>query len=63
MGGGVFSEADAKEIAKELGDVLWYVSTIAKYTGFNLEDLAKDNIAKLNSRKARGKISGSGDNR
>jgi NTP pyrophosphatase (non-canonical NTP hydrolase) len=62
-GGGKFSDEDAKELAKELGDVLWYVSTITKYIGFNLEELAEDNIAKLNSRKVRGKLSGSGDNR
>lgn len=63
MGGGKFGDEDAKEIAKELGDVLWYVSAIAKYIGVDMEDLAKENIGKLNSRRLRGKISGSGDNR
>lgn len=49
--------------AKELGDVLWFVSTLAAVAGYNLEDIAKMNIEKLESRKQRGTIQGSGDNR
>lgn len=47
----------------ELGDVLWYVSRIADDFGFDLEDVARENICKLKSRTARGKLGGSGDNR
>ncbi len=52
-----------ENIAKELGDVLWYTSSIAMYLGYDLDYIAELNITKLQDRKARGKISGSGDNR
>lgn len=52
-----------KEIAKELGDVLWYAAVLADDLGFSLEEVAQMNLDKLNSRKARGTIEGSGDNR
>lgn len=60
---GVVGELDRLEIAKELGDVLWYISTCAKDLNFTLEDIAAMNIKKLTSRKERGTISGNGDNR
>lgn len=50
-------------IADELGDVLWYCAGIADELGVNLEDVAKNNIKKLQDRLNRGKISGSGDKR
>lgn len=50
-------------IKKELGDVLWYVAMLARDFGFKLDDLGKENIAKLSSRAKRGKIGGDGDNR
>lgn len=51
------------ELAKELGDVLWYISALANDIGFSLESIAKFNLEKLESRVARGKLQGSGDNR
>lgn len=60
---GHFSEEKKTEIAKELGDVLWYISSMAADLGFTLEDIAKANIAKLESRRQRGVIHGNGDNR
>lgn len=54
---------DSVEIAKELGDVLWYVNLAANVMGYTLEDIAKMNISKLDSRMKRGVIGGSGDNR
>jgi len=51
------------EIVKELGDVLWYVASIASEIGYSLESVASANIEKLLSRKQRGTLSGSGDNR
>lgn len=51
------------EIAKEIGDVLWFCATLANDLGFSLNKIAEMNIEKLNSRKLRGCISGSGDNR
>lgn len=55
---------DVKETIKdELGDVLWYVSQLARELDLGLNEIAQANIAKLSSRRARGKISGSGDTR
>ena len=55
---------EAKEgIIKELGDTLWYLATIARYLDVTLDDLARGNIDKLQSRLDRNKLSGSGDNR
>jgi NTP pyrophosphatase (non-canonical NTP hydrolase) len=51
------------EIKKELGDVMWYVASLADDLGITLEDIAKTNLAKLADRNARGVIKGEGDNR
>lgn len=56
-------QADKAEIAKELGDVLWYVAILAEDLGFTLSDVAEMNMEKLSNRKKRGKLRGSGDNR
>lgn len=61
--GGRISEEDKEEITKELGDVLWYVATIARYLEVPFSEVAKINVAKLESRAKRGKLSGDGDNR
>ena len=50
-------------LALELGDVLWYISTLADDLGVTLEEVAKANIEKLQSRMERNKIKGDGDNR
>lgn len=57
------SREDYREIAKELGDVFWYLAELSYYMGFPLEDIALINLDKLESRLQRGKIHGSGDNR
>lgn len=54
---------DLDGIKKELGDVLWYIAVLSKALGFTLEEVAKANIDKLEDRKQRGVIGGSGDNR
>lgn len=60
---GIFSNEIKLEIAKEVGDVLWYCAALAKDLGFSLEQIAEINLEKLASRKERNVISGSGDNR
>lgn len=60
---GVLTDEDKKEILKELGDVLWYVNSISSLLGSSLEDVAAGNLEKLASRKDRGVLNGSGDNR
>jgi|TARA_B110000977_G_C10738470_1_gene362009 NTP pyrophosphatase (non-canonical NTP hydrolase) len=51
------------EVAKELGDVLWYLANLANDIGYSLSEVAAINVDKLQSRKDRNVISGSGDNR
>ncbi|MBI5147681.1 MAG: nucleoside triphosphate pyrophosphohydrolase family protein [Parcubacteria group bacterium] len=60
---GDIDEETKKEIAKELGDVLWYLSQLATELGIPLEEVAKMNLEKLFSRLERNAIKGSGDNR
>ena len=50
-------------IASEIGDVLWYCAMMAKEVGVPLNDIMKENLKKLHSRKERGTLHGSGDNR
>lgn len=52
-----------KDIAHELGDVLWQLSGICSVMSYDLGEIAKMNIDKLASRKERGVIDGNGDNR
>lgn len=60
---GVMSPIHKQEIAKELGDVLWYLTNIALDLGFSLEAIARINIEKLASCQQRDQLHGSGDNR
>ena len=53
----------ATKLHKELGDILWYLSRIAADNGWDLSDVAKANLDKLESRKIRNVIMGNGDNR
>lgn len=56
-------QLDADEVAKELGDVLWYIANLASDIGISLDTIAEKNLEKLKSRKERQVIKGSGDNR
>ena len=51
------------ELVSELGDVLWYVAMIAKELNVSLNEVALNNISKLEDRQQRDVISGDGDNR
>lgn len=48
------AQRDKEKIAKELGDVLWYLSVIAARYSLTLEDVACANIAKLRKRYPNG---------
>jgi NTP pyrophosphatase (non-canonical NTP hydrolase) len=61
--GGVITLQNELDIAHELGDVLWYVARVADVLSFDLSDVVAANVDKLRSRRARGVIGGSGDNR
>ena len=50
-------------IASEIGDVLWYCAMLANELNVNLGKIMEDNLYKLNDRKTRGTLAGSGDNR
>jgi NTP pyrophosphatase (non-canonical NTP hydrolase) len=60
---GQIAKSDVKELKKEMGDVLWYIATLADFFDLELEDIGRTNIDKLASRQKRGKLRGSGDNR
>src|SRR3989338_6864515 len=62
-GEGEISEARKLALRDELGDVLWYLAVLARDLGFNLEDIAKLNIEKLQSRREKGTLHGDGDKR
>ncbi len=59
----IVTDKKKEEVEKELGDVLWYIAQIASELNLSLDDIAQKNLDKLFSRKARGVIGGSGDNR
>lgn len=52
-----------REMSKELGDVLWYVSELAAHLGMSLDQIVSANVEKLTKRKRTGTLGGSGDNR
>ena len=52
------------EIVKELGDVLFYISTVARLMDYDLAHVMVENARKLTERKAKtGTLRGDGDNR
>ena len=52
---------DEEELQKEAGDILWQLSGLCTVMGWNLEDIAQQNLDKLQARKAVGTIDGNGD--
>ena len=60
---GVVSPEDRGLVVKELGDVLWYIASIARYLDVPLSEVASGNIEKLESRWQRNKLHGEGDER
>ena len=52
-----------ERIRAEIGDGLWFLAGLATLIGDNLEQIAEENIKKLQDRRLRGKIQGDGDHR
>lgn len=53
----------SEDLTKEGGDILWQLSRVLDDFGVSIQDCLDQNVAKLESRKERNKLSGSGDNR
>ncbi len=56
-------EGLVQAISSEIGDCLWYIAVLASDIGVKLSDIASDNLVKLEKRKEKGTIHGSGDDR
>jgi NTP pyrophosphatase (non-canonical NTP hydrolase) len=50
-------------VLSEIGDCEWFLAALTHELGFTLGEVAQMNLTKLASRKARGTLSGSGDQR
>lgn len=60
---GEFGDERRLEIAKEIGDVLWYCAMLAHDLGYTFDHIAQINCDKIAARKNAGTIHGEGDNR
>jgi NTP pyrophosphatase (non-canonical NTP hydrolase) len=60
---GVATKESIEDVSNELGDVLWYVAATAYELNIPLDKIAEDVLNKLEDRRKRGVIQGSGDNR
>ena len=47
-------ELDKENLAKELGDICWYIAIMAEGLGYNLETIMQINIDKLRKRYPQG---------
>ena len=60
---GIIDSEKKEEIAKELGDVLWYLAQLSTELKLDFDDIAEKNLEKLKSRQERNRLHGNGDNR
>lgn len=60
---GKVSDEDRKELAKELGDVVWYIAVMCHSLGLSFEEVIQGNLVKLADRQKRNVIKGAGDRR
>ncbi|MCB9882389.1 MAG: nucleoside triphosphate pyrophosphohydrolase family protein [Planctomycetes bacterium] len=56
-------ELPREALLAELGDCLWYLAMLATECDGSLDEVARENLAKLASRAERGRIRGDGDDR
>lgn len=57
-----WKELDAK-LQKELGDCFWFLAQFCDFLGLNASMILQKNVDKLESRKERNVLKGSGDDR
>ncbi len=60
---GIIDEPAREGIKGEIGGVLWYLAAVCTELDFDMSDVAQSNLDALFSRKERGVLKGSGDNR
>lgn len=60
---GEWTDATKAAVLDELGDPLFYIAALADDLGYTLHQVMENNVSKLTSRKARGVLGGSGDDR
>ena len=51
------------KLKKELGDVMWYIAALCSELELDMSEVCQLNLDKLNSRKERNVLQGSGDDR
>lgn len=52
-----------QQVRAEVGDVLWYCARLCEELNIELDEVMRENLRKLNDRKERGVLGGSGDTR
>jgi NTP pyrophosphatase (non-canonical NTP hydrolase) len=60
---GHVTDESREKIFSEIGDVLWYLSSLCTDYSLSLAEVAQSNLNKLRDRESRGVLGGSGDNR
>lgn len=60
---GVVTHEIRNDLAAEAGDLAWYLAQFATEIGYDLSEIAYNNLEKLAARAARGTLQGSGDAR
>lgn len=60
---GNFTEELKNKIGDEIGDSLWYMCMLATDLNLDMNQIAQNNLTKLEDRRNRGVIQGSGDYR
>ncbi len=53
---GVFDGVDREMMKNEIGDLLWYASQLASEFGLDFDNIAANNLNKLNKRQQDGKL-------
>jgi len=60
---GHMTDEKREKIKLEIGDVLWYLSQVARLSGISFQESAEANVKKLADRRERGVIRSEGDTR